>query len=484
MIERSRKIRGVIAAIAAAIVVTLVVVLPIQQPRAIPDDVPPDESTAERQQGRSVALDFTTSDDQHLAATLHLPTNARPGLPGMVLVHGAGPGLREKYRAEAEAFARTGIATLTYDKRTAGYSLFERSYARLAEDAAAAAALLRSRPEVEPTKVGLWGFSEGGWVAPLAASRDPSTAFLVVVGANGVEPLRQQVWADAARLEYSGVRGSLVDAASRTLYRWIADAGMFPEPYHDPAPTLRELTLPVLAIWGAKDRSTPPVEGAAAYREQLDQAGNRLYTLRTFADAEHSLHTTITGFDETAEFAPGYVDLVGSWVAQAAAGRAPAPSVAGIGDQSQPTSPVPPLAWYESIWTQAVALTLMLVGFAGFGLLAAVRRLRGRAAPPAPWSARTLAVAGPIAVIGGFGYLVYLQMSGGNGLQLGPLLAGRPLVWLLLQAISVVAVLAWCALAVRQIRSGDTDDRVRVQLLLAAGAIFVGWATYWGLLLP
>src|SRR5918992_1154469 len=276
----------------------------------------------------------------NLPATLHVPANAPPGLPGMVLVHGAGPGPRERLRAEAEAFARAGIATLTYDKRTAGYSLTQRSYSQLAADAIAAATLLRGRAEVDPAKVGIWGLSEGGWVAPLAAARDPQTAFLVVVGANGVAPLRQQTWADASRMEHFGVRGSLVDASSRTLYRLIAGMGMFPEPDYDPGPPLRALTLPVLGIWGALDRATPPVESVAAYQAFLDQAGNQHYTLRTIGGAEHALRASATGYDRSEEFAPGYVDLVGSWVADVAAGRTPPTSVSGTGELARPTAEV------------------------------------------------------------------------------------------------------------------------------------------------
>ncbi len=72
-------------------------------------------------------LAVTTSDGLVLPATLHVPVGARPGLPGVVLVHGSGPHTREDHRAEAEAFARQGIATLAYDKRTVGYSLMQRS---------------------------------------------------------------------------------------------------------------------------------------------------------------------------------------------------------------------------------------------------------------------------------------------------------------------------------------------------------------------
>src|SRR3954469_25671038 len=122
---------------------------------------------------------------------LHGTVVAPPGgskLPGLVMVDGSGEHTRNDHRTEAEAFARQGIATLIYDKRTEGYSQFERSYPTLADDALAAVEVLRKRPGVDPARVGVWGLSEGGWVAPLAASKSPEhVAFVVTVGANGVK---------------------------------------------------------------------------------------------------------------------------------------------------------------------------------------------------------------------------------------------------------------------------------------------------------
>ena len=442
-----------------------------------PPPAPPDAAGIVRTQ-----LAVATDDGLVLPATLHLPSGARPRLPGMVLVHGSGPAPRERLHAEAEAFARAGIATLTYDKRTVGYSLTERSYPRLADDAIAAAAVLRGRGEVDPDEVGLWGLSEGGWVAPLAASRDPRTAFLVVVGANGVPPLRQQAWADASAFEHAGVRGSLIDAASRTLYRLLAGAGVFPEPYHDPGLPLRTLTLPVLAIWGAVDRATPPVESAAAYQRFLDEAGNPHYTLHTVNGAQHALRTSATGYDRGPGFAPGYVELVGSWVADVAAGRAPATSVTGRGEQPRPTAEVPPLAWYESVPVQAGALAVMLAGFGWLGLSALGRRLRGRPARPASGPARVLAGAGLVAVPGTVLYLLWMLMARRAAPEPGLVIAGRPLPWIALQLLALVAACAAVALAVRMVRRGG--DGPRGALLATAGAVFVPWAVYWGLLLP
>jgi hypothetical protein len=99
----------------AAVAAAAIAVLPGQSP----------PTTAGVQE---VQLAVTTADGLTLGATLHVPAGARPGLPGMVLVHGSGPRTKEHHRAEAEAFARAGIVTLAYDKRTAGYSLTQRSY--------------------------------------------------------------------------------------------------------------------------------------------------------------------------------------------------------------------------------------------------------------------------------------------------------------------------------------------------------------------
>jgi uncharacterized protein len=126
--------------------------------------------------------------------------------PAMALIHGAGLGLRESYRKEAEAFASAGILTLFYDKRTRGYSATGaggRSYALLADDALAAVQTLRAREDVNAAMVGLWGLSEGAWIAPLAASRSDEVAFLVLVGASGVPPAQQEAWSMENSLRHS-----------------------------------------------------------------------------------------------------------------------------------------------------------------------------------------------------------------------------------------------------------------------------------------
>ncbi|MDQ7808034.1 alpha/beta hydrolase [Amycolatopsis sp. A133] len=393
--------------------------------------------------------------------TLHGTVVAPPGgtkLPGLVMVHGSGEHSRDDYRFEAEAFARQGIATLVYDKRTDGYSQFERSYSTLADDALAAVEALRKQPGVDPARVGVWGLSEGGWVAPLAASRSSDVAFVVTLGANGVEPSRQQAWAIENQLRRLGMAGSIVRMASSTMMRQLVGGGVFPEAHYDPVPVLTSLRQPVLGLWGAKDVLTPPGEAVRIFRESVAH-----HTLRVFPDAQHQLRRTTDGFDKLPGYAPGYLELVGSWVNHPpAASTADAPPA-----QDRPSTAVTPLAWYEPTWLQLAVPALLLVAFAWYPLLR-----RGPGARPARW----LSATGLLTVLGFLVVDVLIQLTMGRGL--GPVVAGRPLPWLVLQLLSLGAVAATIGTAVAWWRTRGH----RLGVVLAGGVVFVPWAVYWGLL--
>ncbi len=447
-----------------------------------PPAVPPDLKATE--------VSFRGEGGLTLHGTVLSPASAKTARPGIVLVHGAGTATpRTKLLNEAVGFARQGLAVLIYDKRSEGYSLFQRSYSQLADDALGGVAALRSQPGVDPAKVGIWGLSEGGWVAPIAASRSKDIAFVVLVGANSLRPLRQQTWAVAAGLRKAGVSGPLVDRTELNLYRTLADGGMFPEPYYDPEPTIAAVHQPLLGIWGVHDLLTPPRESPPGFAKALEKGGNRHYTFRFFPDADHAAHLTPDGgVTRLPELAPGYAELVGSWVRDVTAGRPPVAQTSGPAPvQESLTVPVDPPARWESAPVQLAALVLLVVAFAAYPLIALVRRLRGGSRAPVSRAARLLSAGGLATVLGSFSYLFYLVMTGGKLAAPGPVLAGRPLIWLALQALAVASVVATVltALAWRRDRgSVARGERVRLGLLLTGGLVFIPWALYWGLLLP
>lgn len=131
----------------------------------------------------------------------------------LVAVHGAGEGTRDwyLYRHLHDLLPPAGIGVLTFDRRGEGASGGESSRGRFevqADDALAFAGAL----DVE--RVGLWGISQGGWVAPLAAARSDLIAFLVLLASTGVTPAEQMRYAVAEQVRRAGYGD---DAAARAV---------------------------------------------------------------------------------------------------------------------------------------------------------------------------------------------------------------------------------------------------------------------------
>ncbi|WP_248929242.1 alpha/beta hydrolase family protein [Paenibacillus hamazuiensis] len=430
-----------------------------------------------------------------LEGTILLPNTQGP-YPAVVLVHGSNSSDREKYRGEAEMFVKAGIAALIYDKRADGFSKSRaggRSYADLADDVNAAAAALAARPDIDRKFIGLWGISEGGWVASLAASR-PQTdaAFLITVGAVGVKPVQQQSWQLVNRLYDQGVSsGSMIRSVALHGLQLAVSAGLFAEALYDPVPVFEKVKQPVLAIWGSNDRVEPPLESSRIIRAAFDRSGNERYTLQFFPDAGHLLRTTPDGIKQSDTFAPGYAEAMTSWVLQVVRGQAPVKSVIGSAPQQDHLSPagVDRLAWYNTASVQLGLALVLMIGFAAYLMASAARRLRkGRAeqaAVPARRSKLILSGAALISTLGFILYFGYLMTSGAK--HLAPVAGDRTLVWIVLQLLALAAAISTVPV-VRSwwlTRSTTTGaERIRGYLLPAGGILFIVWALYWQLLIP
>ncbi|WP_222852470.1 alpha/beta hydrolase family protein [Streptomyces piniterrae] len=399
--------------------------------------------------------------------------------PGLVVIQGSGKGAREDYRKEAEAYASRGVVTLIYDKRSVGYSLLERDFSLLADDALAAVRKLRRIPGVDPRRVGVLGISEGAWVAPLAAGRSADVAFVATVGA-GTAPARQQAWSYGNQLRHRGVTGSLLKTVQVRAVGLMVAAGLFPEAEHDPTPPLTRIRQPVLAMWGRYDRVSPPGEGAGLFRAALKHGAVSSYTIRVFDDGEHGLRRARDdGFDHDDAFVPGYIDFAAGWIS-GVPDELPANSADPLPEQARMSAPLAPLEFYESSWSQLVVIVVLLGAYGGCLVTRGTSEFGGERWP---------AAAGILTVLGAFGYLGYLVVTAAE--SPGPVVVGRPLPWLVLQLLAVVVVCAAVRSAyVRwRMRRKSTDGcrsagRIRPALLLAGTALFVPWAVYWGLLIP
>jgi pimeloyl-ACP methyl ester carboxylesterase len=106
-----------------------------------------------------------------------------------------------------EVLPPAGIGVVTFDRRGEGESTGEATRGRFEEQVSDALAVVDA---VDAKRVGLWGVSQGGWIAPLAATRSNRVAFLVLIASTGVPPGEQMMYANADQLRRAGYDESVI----------------------------------------------------------------------------------------------------------------------------------------------------------------------------------------------------------------------------------------------------------------------------------
>jgi dipeptidyl aminopeptidase/acylaminoacyl peptidase len=294
---------------------------------------------------RQKELSFQNGDVT-LAGTLYIPSGGGTH-PAIIFIHGSGPDSREQYRFYADLFTRRGIAALIYDKRGVGASTgdWRRSpFSALADDAFAAIQFLKNHPAIDPRRVSLWGGSEGGIIAPWAASRSSDVAFVIMQSATGVSFAQQNLYQTERQMRALNLPESEVQEALafQRLKHAYARTGMSWQEYaealqnsrnkpwaslggpsssndwwwlwyrtkmdYEPVPMLEQVRVPVLALWGEHDELVPVAESRAAVEGAFARGGNRNVTYRVFAGADHSMNT-----QSEPQPSPEYLETMLEW---------------------------------------------------------------------------------------------------------------------------------------------------------------------------
>jgi dienelactone hydrolase len=318
-----------------------------------------------------------SAEGQRLEGTLRVPLTPGPH-PAMVFVSGSGNGSRNEFTPQAEFLAKAGVVTIAFDKRTIGYDFRERDFGLLADDALRMVEYLRTRPEVDVSRIGLWGVSEGGWVVPIAAAKSAAVKYVVLVSSPNVSPLRQVAWAlneQLLRLRAPiGVRDLLTRAMGGVGFNFLR---------YDAMPALRQIRQPVLAFYGTTDPSIPFVESTQALVEALTETGNDQYTIRFMDKGDHAMR--VGG----GEFTKGYLQTLTNWVAGLPGTATPALHMAGATPvQRFEASDVPAAPWYAGGTMLGLTICLAAVGYVAGPVAAMVVRLRRHNQPPAETNAR------------------------------------------------------------------------------------------------
>jgi pimeloyl-ACP methyl ester carboxylesterase len=211
------------------------------------------------------------------------------------------------------------------------------------------------------------GHSEGGIIAPLAASKYEGIAFIICMagtGVRGMDVIREQsklignvdnakdedikindemlaiidkINSDTTNKTYKAeLKNKLHEAYEKMSReekeRFVSEkvfmklsVSTFETPWmkyflsYDPYPALTKVKCPVLLLFGGKDLQVSVNQSEGPMVKALQEGGNTDYTVKTFPDANHLFQTASTGSPMEysvlpKEFTPGFLETVTEWI--------------------------------------------------------------------------------------------------------------------------------------------------------------------------
>lgn len=287
--------------------------------------------------------------------------------PLVVMVHGSEtePSIGNN---RAYMLAAQGVTVFTYDKRGTGQSggFYTQNFELLADDAAAAMTHAQALTRGRVSRSGYWGQSQGGWVAPLAATRSKvdfvavgfglvatptaedrdqmlleagtlglsdkeeaqirrlSQATAVIVsshftkGFEALEAVRKDTadtaWVGKINGEYSGDMLRMRDSDLRRVGRAVFDNLEIIWDY-DANAVLSRLKVPLLWTIAEKDREAPIGETVASLSAL--KAQGKPFDVYVFPDTDHGMYEFVEkpdGSRNPTRVTDGYFRLIGDWI--------------------------------------------------------------------------------------------------------------------------------------------------------------------------
>lgn len=315
-----------------------------------------------------------------LAGTLTMPE--QDGIyPAVVLISGSGAQNRDEelfghkpFLVLSDYLTKNGIAVLRFDDRGTAASTGDFSTATsmdFATDVASAVQYLQSRPEIDKSKIGLVGHSEGGMVAPMVAGDSDDIDFIVLLAGTGIRGdmlllAQQELIGEASGMspnqlaESKMINRGVFDIVLKDqgtaqmmgeirnfmtqIFRNIPPANVpsgltenkfvndqmaklehLSSPWmqyfikYDPVPALEKVRCPVLAINGEKDLQVPAKENLGAIKAALENGGNSHVTTMELPGLNHLFQEAETGlpkeYGEIAQtFSPEAMEVVLNWI--------------------------------------------------------------------------------------------------------------------------------------------------------------------------
>lgn len=273
---------------------------PSEYPLWLPYAAPPDGAYT------ATAVRIPASGGATLAGTLTRLRHVDLA-PVAVLITGLSPHERNNgqppwmpLRDVADSLTRAGFAVLRVDDRGIGGSTGDnRSWTTFAKaaDVRAEVRWLASRPGIDPKRIMLVGYSEGGLIAPMVAADDPAIAAIVTLAGPGVNSM------DVARYQTEARVDADPTVAPADRKREVESQLAEPLTPHessymsiDPISYARRVKCPALIIQGSSDLDVP-VRSAERLAAAMRSNGDDDVTVRLFPNISHSMLPDVAGVD-------------------------------------------------------------------------------------------------------------------------------------------------------------------------------------------
>lgn len=310
-----------------------------------------------------------TTDKVRLGGTLTLPKN-KSDLTAVILISGSGPQDRNSellghkpFLVLADHLTKKGYAVLRVDDRGTGES--EGNYNATGldgfeNDTKAAMQFLKSRKEINTSKIGLLGHSLGGVIAPSIAAKSDDVAFVIMLAGPGLRGdklmlLQKEIFerklgvpdaaiatgqkdiggvyeiinnsgADNAKLHadvtayFTKIYGGMASAeqiktvSEQLSWPWFADFIRY-----DPSKVLPNVKCPVLALNGTNDTQVPAKENLAGIKTLVEKAANHNVTVIELPKLNHLFQESDTGMPQEyakieQTFSPAALDEITNWM--------------------------------------------------------------------------------------------------------------------------------------------------------------------------
>jgi dienelactone hydrolase len=216
-----------------------------------------------------------------IGATIYEPLTDGPHA-AVVFIPGSAPFKRGLYALWAEHLARVGVMSVVPDKRGVGGTGgdFERNnnssranLELLAGDAVAALDYAAKLPNVDANRLGLFGVSQAGWIAPIAATRSDRARFIIMVTGPAVSVREEGTWSDLRGDDQRAAQMSRRQAEQ--VMDTVTPGGV------DARSLLTAVNVPGLWLFGSDDASIPTRRSVMV----LDSAARGLNKRFTFDSA-------------------------------------------------------------------------------------------------------------------------------------------------------------------------------------------------------